>query len=406
VNNVGTVAAFMQTLRHLQLLEPARLEEAARIAPLFADPRHLARDLLTRNWLTPYQINQLFQGNGQELLLGPYRILQRLGEGGMGRVFKAAHRKLDRVVAVKVLHKEYLDRSDAVKRFYQEIQASAQLAHPNIVFAFDADHVGETHFLAMEYVDGVGLARLVDQTGPLSPEQSCDLMRQAALGLQHAHERGLVHRDIKPSNLLVSRPKVKRHPGVRGQEEVSEAAPRFGLLKIIDFGLARLQPPRDPLLPERRLTRLGTVMGTPDFIAPEQAVDTATADIRSDLYSLGCTFFYLLTGRTPFPRGTLMEKLKQHESKEPPAVEQINSAVPKELGVVVRKLMAKKPEHRYQTPAELAQALEEFQRPGSRLYRALENATPRDIIADLNLPGFFGPGVGSLSSTTIVGISK
>src|SRR5260221_11053771 len=139
--NVGTVAGFMQTLRQLQLLDGARLEEAARIAPLFADPRHLARDLLTRNWLTAYQINQLFQGNGHDLVLGSYQILQRLGEGGMGRVFKASHRKLNRVVALKVLHKEYLDRPDAGHRFYQEIKAWAQLSHPNIVFAFNADHV-------------------------------------------------------------------------------------------------------------------------------------------------------------------------------------------------------------------------------------------------------------------------
>jgi serine/threonine-protein kinase len=406
VLNVGTVAAFMQTLRQLQLLEPARYEEAARIAPLFSDPRHLARDLLTRNYLTAYQINQLFQGNGQDLVLGSYQILQRLGEGGMGRVFKASHRKLNRVVALKVLHKEYVDRPDAVHRFYQEIQASAQLSHPNLVFAFDADHVGEQHFLAMEYVDGVGLARLVDQAGPLMLEQACDYMRQAARGLQHAHMRGLVHRDIKPSNLLISKPRVKRRPGVRGREEVSDPAPRFGLLKVIDFGLARLRPRDDGLLPSRRLTRLGTVMGTPDFIAPEQAVDTATADIRSDLYSLGCTFYYLLTGRTPFTGGTLLEKLKQHESKEPPVIEKVSPAIPTELGDVVRKLMAKKPDQRYQTPIELATALDEFLRPGSRLLRLIEQKHPRDIVAELNLPGFFAPGVGSLSSTTIVGLGK
>jgi serine/threonine-protein kinase len=401
--SVATVTGFLQALRQYQLLDAPRLEEANGMAGKFTDPRALARELLNRNWLTAYQINQLFQGNGRELLLGSYCIRHRLGEGGMGRVFKAWHQKLGRVVALKVLHKEYLERPDAVRRFFQEIQASAQLSHPNIVFAFDADQIGDTHFLAMEYVDGIGLARLVDQTGPLPAEQACDYVRQAALGLQHAHERGLVHRDIKPSNLLIARRRAKRNGGGATTDESVPEGQRFGALKIIDFGLARLRANKPQPAPGRRLTRIGTVMGTPDFIAPEQAADTTTADIRADLYSLGCTFFYLLTARLPFPKGSLVDKLKMHETRAPTRVERLNPEVPPELGTVVRKLMAKKPEQRYQTPAELAAEMEEFLRPGSRMARILERARHVDVLTDLNLPGFFGPGAGSLSSTTIFG---
>src|SRR5208283_5376113 len=201
---VGSVAGFVDTLQKNRLLQPAQLDELIRsLQGQCADARALARELIRRGWLTPYQINQLFQGRGPDLLLGSYIILERLGEGGMGLVFKARHQKMGRTVALKLIRKDRLVNPDAIRRFEREIRAMSQLSHPNIVTAHDADQVGENHFLVMEYVEGVDLAKLVQQCGPLPIDQAVAYIRQAALGLQHAHERGLVHRDIKPSNLLV-----------------------------------------------------------------------------------------------------------------------------------------------------------------------------------------------------------
>src|SRR5579859_4656266 len=199
----ATVDSLLDVLRQTELLEPEQLTEVRRVASASCrDPRGLAGELVRRGWLTPYQVNQLFQGRAKQLVMGSYILLERLGEGGMGQVFKARHRKLGRIVALKVIRKERLDHPDAVRRFRREIQAAAQLSHSNIVLALDADEHEGTHFFAMEYVEGDDLAKLVKRHGPLAVEQACEVIRQAALGLQHAFERGLVHRDIKPHNLL------------------------------------------------------------------------------------------------------------------------------------------------------------------------------------------------------------
>jgi serine/threonine-protein kinase len=336
---LDSVAGLLDALRQARLLTPAQLEEAARLQAQFPDPRALARELVRRGRLTPFQVNQLFQGRG--LLLGQYVLLERLGEGGMGQVLKARHQKLDRMAAVKLIRPERLANPTIVERFQREARAAARLAHQNIVAVYDADEVGGTHFFAMEYVEGTDLAKLVKQQGPLPAAVACDYVRQAALGLQHAHEQGLVHRDIKPSNLLLA--------GKAGG----------GVVKILDMGLARLEAPlgKDADSTEP-LTQEGAVMGTPDYMAPEQATDSRRADIRADLYSLGCTRYFLLTGKAPFPGGTLAEKLLKHQAEEPRPVEQLRPGVPAAVGVVVRRLMAKRPEQRYQTPAELAGALE------------------------------------------------
>src|SRR5262245_45095285 len=347
---VDSAAALVTALRDSRILGPAQLDEAARLlAPRFPDPRALARHLIERDWLTPFQVNQLFQGRGADLVLGPYVLLERLGEGGMGQVFKARHRLLDRVVALKVIKRDRLQSDDAIRRFEREIHAAAKLSHPNIVAAYDADEVGQTHFFAMEYVEGTDLGKLVKEAGPLPVGQACDYVRQAALGLQHAFERGLVHRDIKPSNLLVTRSAPKSSAG-------SGSGPG-PVVKILDMGLARLQGPDGHAA---TLTQVQTVLGTPDYMAPEQARNARAADIRADLYSLGCTLYYLLTGQPPFPGEVPMEKLLKHWLEEPRPVEQLRPEVPPALGAVVRRLMAKRPEDRYQTPAELAVALVPF----------------------------------------------
>jgi WD40 repeat protein/serine/threonine protein kinase len=341
---IATVEALLDALRRYPLLEPGQMGELTpEYAVRFPDARELARDLLERGWLTPYQINQIILGNAADLLLGSYVLLERLGDGGMGQVFKARNWKLGKIVAIKIIRRDRRDRLDPalVRRFRREIQAAAQLAHPNVVLAYDAGQVGDTHFIAMEYVEGVDLTRQVRRTGPLSVRDACEYVRQAALGLQHAHERGLIHRDIKPSNLLLA-----------NASRDSAAA----VIKIVDMGLARVQPTDgEPSLSAATVT--GTIMGTPDFIAPEQARDAQNADARSDLYSLGCTFYYLLTARPPFPEGSVTEKLLKHNMEEPAPVERLRPDVPAKIAAIVRTLMAKDPARRFQTAAELASAL-------------------------------------------------
>ncbi|HZT81193.1 MAG TPA: serine/threonine-protein kinase, partial [Gemmataceae bacterium] len=283
-----------------------------------------------------FQINQLFLGRGPELVVGSYVLLERLGEGGMGQVFKARHRLLGRVVALKIIRKEWLARPEVVRRFHREIQAAAQLSHPNIVLAYDADQVGDAHFFAMEYVEGADLSKLVRQRGPLPAAEACDYVRQAALGLQHAHERGMVHRDIKPGNLLLT---------------------RSGVVKVLDMGLARFRSAAVEESSGGALTQDGAVMGTVDYIAPEQAMNSRGVDIRADIYSLGCTLYHLLAGRPPFPDGSSLEKLLKHRLEEPVPVERLRPEVPPGVAAVVRRLMAKRPEDRYPTPAEAAAAL-------------------------------------------------
>ncbi len=273
-----------------------------------------------------------------------YRIVAVLGRGGMGVVYKAEHRLMERPVALKVIDRGLTDKPEVVERFRREVKAAAQLTHPNIVHAYDAEQAGDSHFLVMEFVEGTTLARRVEENGPLPIQEACDSIRQAALGLQRAWEHGLVHRDIKPHNLMLT--------------------PQ-GVVKVLDFGLARLAGESRPSLPSpadaaapagHLLTQMGMVMGTADYMAPEQATDPHAADIRADVYSLGCTLYYLLTGRPPFPEGTILDKLLAHGQRTPAPP----SGVPAALVRVLERMMAKEPAHRYQTPAEVAEALRPF----------------------------------------------
>jgi eukaryotic-like serine/threonine-protein kinase len=214
---------LLELLRESDLLESAQLAELAKLPEASdPDPRVLAKVVLQRGLLTRFQVNQIASGRGKELRVGQYTLLDKLGEGGMGMVFKAQHRRMSRIVALKVIKKEKLANADSVKRFYQEVQAAAALNHPNIVTAFDAGEVGASHYFAKEFVEGSALARQVKTNGPLPIAAACEYVRQAALGLQHAHEKGMVHRDIKPHNLLATQ--------VAGKPVV----------KLLDMGLARL----------------------------------------------------------------------------------------------------------------------------------------------------------------------
>lgn len=331
---VTSSADFVTFLLQHDLLDQDQIDELVGDLPArFPASHQFAGELVRRGWLTDYQVQQL--ADGQSLVLGKYLLIDRIGAGGMGEVFKARHRQLGRVVALKILRKERMAQPEALERFQREIQALAKLSHPNVVRAYDADEVGGQWFFTMEFVEGIDLFRLVKQSGPLAVSLACNYARQAALGLQHAYDLGVVHRDIKPSNLL------------RDSE---------GVIKILDMGLARLQEP--PKGPRRSSLTSLKIIGTPDYIAPEQARNSTLADIRSDLYSLGCTLYYLLTGRVPFPGGkTPVEKLQQHLTEEHVPVESVRPDVPPAVGAILRRLIRRDIEARFQTPALLAAAL-------------------------------------------------
>jgi tRNA A-37 threonylcarbamoyl transferase component Bud32 len=269
-----------------------------------------------------------------------YRVVRPLGRGGMGVVYQAEHRVMQRSVALKVINRRYTADAAAAERFRREVRAAARLHHPNIVTAFDADNVGDAHFLIMEYVEGRSLARVLEEHGPLPVAAACDHVRQAALGLQHAHERGMVHRDVKPDNLMLT---------------------PDGTVKVLDFGLAALTAERGP----GGLTEVNVLMGTPAYMAPEQAEDARQADTRADVYSLGCTLYHLLTGSVPYPAPTALLKILAHREQPLPPLRAVRPEVPEGLEAVLARLLAKKPQDRYQTPGEVAAALAPFTQPVS-----------------------------------------
>jgi serine/threonine-protein kinase len=340
-------------LDHLRQSGLVGEQELARIAGRYARlprGRSVARRLVAKGVLTRFQAERLLAGRTTGFLLGQYRILEPIGKGGMGRVYKARHRTMDRVVALKVLAPDLVANERALGLFLREVRAVARLIHPNVVTAFDADEAHGRHYLVLEYVDGPNLEELVRKQGRLPVGLACDYVKQAAHGLQAAHALGMVHRDIKPANLLVQR-----------QGPPGEAGP--GLVKVSDFGLARLGDPPPGEVGRRAgtlFTKDNTVMGTPDYLSPEQARNLHTTDIRSDVYSLGCTLYFLLTGRVPFPGGSALDKLIRQATERPVPVPDIRADVPAGVLAVLEKMVAKDPADRYQTPAELAEALVPF----------------------------------------------
>ncbi len=302
--------------------------------------------------------------------LGEYRLLEKLGEGGMGAVYKAVHTRLDKIVALKMLPQSHKANQWVVSRFDREMKAIGRLNHPNIVQAYDAREIGGTRFLVMEYVDGVDLSAVVERCGPLGIAEACEVARQTALGLQAAHEHGLVHRDIKPSNLMLA---VSRQPsGVSSQRKddleklMAESCPLTASVKILDLGLARFQPGRAP---GGEVTSAGQIMGTADYIAPEQVSDSHNVDIRADIYSLGCTLFKLLTGEVLFGDAQyegFFDKMMAHVLKPTPPIRALRSEVPEPLAAVIDRMLAKQPGERFSTPVEVAEALAPFA-AGARL---------------------------------------
>jgi serine/threonine protein kinase len=292
------------------------------------------------------------------------------------------------VVALKVLRQHLAEVGDALNQFQRELQAVTRLSHANIVKTYDADQVGDLHYFAMEFVEGMDLHKFVQQVGPLPVEQACDYARQVAQGLQHAHQVGLVHRDVKPANLFLLHPPLPlQQPAAPGS---SVRRGPDSVVKIIDWGLARcLRDPAagdgaaaGPAAEAFREVGKGKLVGTADFIAPEQARDASLVDTRADIYSLGCTLYYLLTGQVPFPGGSLLTKLLQHQEVEAPSVRLLRPEVPEELDGILQKMLAKCPEDRYQIPLLVVAPLRHFC-PGAS---AVSGSVIRPA-SGINLPG-------------------
>lgn len=309
-----------------------------------ADLHSFCKELLRRGWLTPYQVSQLLKHDGETLIVGANRLIERLGEGAMGQVFRAWNVRLGRMVAVKMLHVDHALSAKAMERFRREMQTAAALVHPNIVLLRDADEINNIPYLVMDYYDAPDLSRKMKQEGPPPLPIAVDWIRQAAAGLQHAFERGVVHRDVKPSNLLLV--KVGENSYV---------------IKILDFGLAKFE--REEGNEQKPLTQAGRLIGTVDFVAPEQAVDARQADIRADIYSLGCTLFYFLTGKAPFAGADHLAKLSARIEGQPPRLNQFLPSAPPGLEDVLLKMLARDPANRYQTPQEVVAALTPFCQP-------------------------------------------
>ena len=355
-----TSAEVLDALRNHLPFEQHQINEVERLVQAGEDPELLIRNLIDQSWLTAFQGEYLLTGSAADLVLDrTYLLLEKLGEGGMGQVFLARHRVMKRICAIKVIRPECLANEKAVQRFYREIELVASLDHPNIVRAYDANETSGTHYFVMEYVEGQDLSQVIRGPQRLTIRQAADVIRQAALGLQHAHEKEMVHRDIKPSNLIL--------------------ASKGEVVKILDLGLARALDSEDEEDPTP-LTPTGHVMGTLDFMAPEQAKNVSGVDIRADIYSLGCTLYQILTGELPFPGGPPVTKLYRHLHEEPEPVARFCSDVPEEMLRVLKRMMAKSPEDRQQTPQEIANELIPFCRVlrGSGKSVTVPNAPSRE----------------------------
>lgn len=302
--------------------------------PVVGSAGEMAERLIEGGYLTKFQAGKLLAGRWRGFMIAEkYKLLDRLGAGGMGAVYLCEHVLMGRRVALKVLPIAQAEDKVSLARFYREARAVARLDHPNIVRAHDIDHEDKLHFLVLEFVDGCNLHEFVNRNGPMSAARAAHCIRQAALGLQHAHEAGLVHRDIKPGNLLMD---------------------REGTVKLLDLGLAQFFGEENSAFVKEYEN--GFVIGTADFLSPEQTVQSQV-DIRADIYSLGCTFYFLLAGKSPFHEGTPGQKMIWHQVRRPRPIRSLRSDVPESVAQVLDKMLAKEPGRRQQTPAEVARDL-------------------------------------------------
>ena len=335
-----TVNSFLAGARQSGLVEAGRLDAVLLEIP--GSETHsaaaLAEALVRRQVLTEWQAEKLLQGRHKGFLLGRYKLLSLLGAGEMSSVYLAEHTMMERRCAIKVLPAAKVKDTSYLGRFHREARAVASLNHTNIVRAYDVDLQSEggtdVHYLVMEYVEGKNLEKLQREQGTLDVVAAVDIIRQAAEGLHHAHLAGLVHRDVKPENLLID---------------------SQGTVKLLDLGLARFF--RSTEVESLTIKHDEKVLGTADYLAPEQAIDSHKVDARADIYSLGCTLYFALCGHPPFTEGTLVQRLLAHQTKTPPSVKRSRPELPDSLVAVLEKMMAKSAASRYQTAAETAAAL-------------------------------------------------
>ena len=309
-----------------------RLKKEAGTGPI-TDSDFVGRRLVEAGLLSRWQCEKLLEGRHKGFFLGKYKLLDHLGTGGMSSVYLAEHLLMQRRVAIKVLPKARVQDSSYLARFHREAQAAAALDHRNIVRAYDVDNDGDIHYLVMEYVEGRDLLVMVKEDGPLDYPVAVDYIRQAAQGLAHAHQAGLIHRDVKPANLLVE---------------------REGVVKILDLGLARFTGEDIASL---TVANDENVLGTADYLAPEQALDSHGVDGRADIYSLGCSLYYILTGHPPFPEGTLPQRLMMHQREPPPSIREDRADAPEDLVGICLSMMAKKPRDRPQSASEVSELM-------------------------------------------------
>lgn len=335
-----SVASFIDYVERSQLVDDAALRASLdqlrdkNQGSLPDDAEAVASHLIGAGLLTAWQCEMLFSRKYKKFKLGKYKLLRHIGSGGMSAVYLAEHTMLKRERAIKVLPKKRVNDSSYLARFHLEAQATASLDHPNIVRAYDVDNDGDQHYLVMEYIEGKDLQTIVKQEGPLPLELACNYVAQAAEGFTYAHENNLIHRDVKPANLLVD---LK------------------GVVKILDLGLALYS---DEDLASLTVAHNENVLGTADYLSPEQAVNSHKVDLRTDIYSLGCTLYFLLTGHPPFPEGTLAQRIAKHQTQMPEDIRKDRPECPRDLVDICVKMMQKKPERRQQTMREVANALE------------------------------------------------
>jgi hypothetical protein len=374
----STTEEFLDLVRKSGVVDDKRLEaylSRAQASGKLPPSVGKAAGLLVRDGiLTHFQAEQFLQGKWRRFTIGKYRVLERIGSGGMGSVYLCEHKFMRRRAAVKVLPSAKANDPSALERFYREARAVAALDHPNIVRAYDIDQEDQLHFLVMEYVDGTSLQDIVKQSGPLDPGRAAHYISQAAQGLQHAHDvAGLVHRDIKPGNLIVD---------------------RGGTVKILDMGLARFFNDEEDLLTRKYDEN---VLGTADYLAPEQALDSHAVDIRADIYGLGATFYFCLTGKPPFGEGSVAQKLIWHQTRQPKPIHVLRSDVPAGLSAAVDKMMAKDPEQRYQQPREVIEAVAPWAQAATLFGAADQGQTGAEAT---------GNGSGGVGGDAIVAASK
>ncbi len=301
------------------------------------DPRETADSMIRDGLITNFQAEQFLLGKWRGFTIGKYKLLERVGIGGMGQVFLCEHMYMKRRVAIKVLPPAKAEQPAALGRFYREARAAGSLEHPNIVRTHDIDQDGNLHFIVMEYIDGSNLLDMVKKFGPMNVGRAVHYIRQVAVGLDFAFRSGIIHRDIKPGNVLID---------------------RKGNAKILDMGLARFYKDQTDMLTVKYDDKI--VLGTADYVAPEQVANSHAVDVRADIYAMGASFYFLLAGHPAFPSGTVSQKLLWHRTKEPTPIRQIRPEVPEAIAYIVAKMMAKDPNQRYQTPHEVATDLERW----------------------------------------------